>query len=70
MYVNEREVHTMTVKELIKELDKMPQDARVVYYDGDNGWSEIDEVQYLTELKNPYQNKIERKGKFVDLYGY
>jgi hypothetical protein len=48
----------------------MPQDARVVYYDGDNGWSEVDEVQYLTELKNPYQNKIERKGKFVDLYGY
>lgn len=28
----------MKVKDLIKQLQKMPQNANVMYYDGDNGW--------------------------------
>lgn len=34
----------MTVKELIKELEKMPQNAEVMYYDGDNGWTTPSEI--------------------------
>lgn len=36
----------MTVKELIKVLEKMPQDAEVMYYDGDNGWTTPSNIQY------------------------
>ena len=36
----------MTVKELIKILQKMPQDAEVMYYDGDNGWTTPSNIQY------------------------
>ena len=36
----------MTVEELIKELEKMPQDAEVMYYDGDNGWTTPSDIEY------------------------
>lgn len=36
----------MTVKQLQKELSKMPQDAEVIYYDGDNGATSVNEVEY------------------------
>lgn len=30
----------MKVSELIQILQKMPRNAEVMYYDGDNGWTE------------------------------
>ncbi len=36
----------MTVKELIEKLKKMPQDAEVMYYDGDNGWTSPSDIVY------------------------
>ena len=36
----------MTVGELIKKLEKMPQDADVMYYDGDNGWTSPSNIRY------------------------
>lgn len=36
----------MTVKQLQKALSKMPQDAEVIYYDGDNGETSVNEVEY------------------------
>lgn len=36
----------MTVAELIKELEKMPQDAEVLYYDDDNGWTSPSNIEY------------------------
>ena len=36
----------MTVEELIKELEKMPQDVEVMYYDGDNGWTSPSNIRY------------------------
>lgn len=40
----------MTVAELIKQLQEMPQDSTVGYFDGSvwfGGWSEIDAVEYV-----------------------
>lgn len=59
----------MTVKELINQLEKMPQDAKVIYFDGDNGWCEP-KVEFTTKyLKNPYSASASKYvyGKFVDL---
>jgi hypothetical protein len=39
----------MTVKELIKQLEKMPPNAKVIYHDGDNGWVEPS-VEYTTKI--------------------
>lgn len=58
----------MKVKDLIKQLQKMPQDAEVIYYDGDNGWC-APSPQYITEYREyvyAEKSKVVR-GKFVDL---
>lgn len=59
----------MTVKALIKELQKMPQDATIKYYDGDNGWTTVMACSYqeriIDSIYNPNPNYIE--GKFVIL---
>lgn len=34
----------MTVKQLMKELSKMPQNAQVIYYDGDDGATSVESV--------------------------
>lgn len=58
----------MTVKELIEQLEKMPPNAEVIYYDGDNGWS-CPNPTYTTKYpKYVYSSKTEWVyGKFVDL---
>lgn len=58
----------MQVKELIKILQKMPQDAEVIYYDGDNGWR-TPCPEFITEYSEfVYSSKTRKiKGKFVDL---
>lgn len=58
----------MTVQELIKQLEKMPPDAEVIYHDGDNGWVEPS-VEYTTKLrKYAYAPKEEYIcGSFVNL---
>ena len=46
----------MTVKELINQLEKMPQDAKVIYFDGDNGWCEP-RVEFVTRyIEEPYSS--------------
>jgi len=51
----------MKVKELIQLLMKMPQDAQVMYYDGDDGWV-TPNVEYIKNAKryayNPSQETI------------
>ena len=58
----------MKVKELVQILQKMPQDAEVIYHDGDNGWC-APCPQYITEYpKYVYASKTKKVyGKFVDL---
>lgn len=59
----------MTVKELINELNKMPLDAKVMYYDGDNGWTTVEECTHETEVvKQIYARNPEiMTGNFVIL---
>ncbi len=40
----------MTVKQLQERLSKMPQDVEVMYYDGDNGPTFVNEVDYETSV--------------------
>lgn len=58
----------MKVKELIEILQKMPQDAKVIYHDGDNGWCSPC-PEYITEYSEyvyaPQSKKV--RGKFVNL---
>ena len=58
----------MKVKELVEILQKMPQDAEVIYFDGDNGWC-VPCPQYITEYQEyvyaPSSKMV--RGKFVDL---
>ena len=58
----------MTVKEFIKQLEKMPPDAKIIYHDGDNGWVEPS-VEYTTKIrKYVYASKTEYVyGSFVDI---
>ena len=58
----------MKVKDLIKILQKMPQDAEVIYHDGDNGWC-TPRPEYITEYREYTHSPKTRmiKGKFVDL---
>lgn len=58
----------MKVNELIKILQKMPQDAEVIYYDGDNGWC-TPRPEYITEHYTRIYGSNPKKvyGKFVDL---
>jgi hypothetical protein len=51
----------MTVKQLIKALEKMPQDAVVMYYDGDNGWTTPSNIQY-----GKFPRSIYHKGSYVE----
>lgn len=51
----------MTVKELIKELKKQPQNAEVMYYDGDNGWV-TPNVEYIPEPPRSYYHQEEKLG--------
>ena len=46
----------MTVAELIKELEKMPQNEEVMYYDGDNGWTSVSSVRYGKFSVSRYHN--------------
>lgn len=48
----------MTVKQFIKKLEKMPQDAEVMYYDGDNGWTTPSDVQYGKFLISIYHKNL------------
>lgn len=61
----------MTVKELIKKLNKMPQNAEVMYFDGDNGWMTVENCNHQTEVQIYAYNpcKDTRKGNFVILDG-
>ena len=61
----------MTVKELIKALEKMPQNVPVKYFDGDNGWCEIYEVEHLTSYYDAPWSRNPKKTpcNFVDLNG-
>lgn len=57
----------MTVKELIEQLEKMPQDLPVYYYDGDNGWC-APQVQYIENaVKSIYNKEAGCIGAIVDL---
>lgn len=57
----------MTVKELIKQLEKMPQDLPVYYYDSDNGWC-TPQIQYIKNaVKNIYNKEAGCIGAIVDL---
>ena len=62
----------MTVKELIEELQKVPQDAEVKYYDGDNGWMTVEEVEFTDEIVvNVHARDIDyANGNFAILIGY
>ena len=51
----------MTVKELIKELEKQPQNAEVMYYDGDNGWT-TPSVEYLSNPPHCYYKQKRKLG--------
>jgi hypothetical protein len=57
----------MTVNELIARLKKMPPDAEVIYYDGDNGLC-TPNVEYTTKtLTRRYPKPEWEYGSFVDL---
>lgn len=57
----------MTVKELIQLLTKMPQDAKVMYYDGDDGWV-TPSVEYVKNAKRyAYSQSNETIGSVVSL---
>lgn len=59
----------MTVRELIAELIKMPQNEKVLYYDGDNGWTEP-KVEYIKNAPRSYYHlKGEKIGSIVSLTG-
>ena len=61
----------MTVKELVKKLNKMPQNAEVMYFDGDNGWMTVENCSHQTEVRIYAYNQCDdtRKGNFVILNG-
>lgn len=57
----------MIVKELIAMLEKMPPDAEVIYYDGDNGLCSPN-VEYCTKiLRRKYPKPEYTYGSFVDI---
>lgn len=49
----------MTVAEFIEKLSKMPQNAEVQYYDGDNGWTEpsVEFGKFPVCIYNPHSNE-------------
>lgn len=57
----------MTVKELIQLLTKMPPNASVMYYDGDDGWV-TPSVEYIKNAKRyAYNQSNETIGSLVSL---
>lgn len=58
----------MKVKDLIKELEKMPKDYEVRYYDSDNGWVTVCEVECGSFLKSPYHPKYGMTEPIVALW--
>ena len=67
----------MTVKELIKELQKMPKNAKVYYQDFDAAEFEISsspsyvwlvDFDKATEYENKSQNDFKMKGKVVCIH--
>jgi hypothetical protein len=67
----------MTVKELIKELQKMPQNSKVYYQDFDAAEFEISsspsyvwlvDFDKATEYENKSQNDFKMKGKVVCIH--
>lgn len=58
----------MKVKELIEILQKMPQDAEVIYCDAEDGWC-TPCPEYITEYYTSRYSPKPKKayGKFVDL---
>jgi hypothetical protein len=70
-------MNIMTVKELIKELQKMPQNATVYYQDFDAAEFEISsspsyvwvvDFDKATEYENKIQNDFNMKGKIVFIH--
>lgn len=51
----------MTVKELIQELKKQPQNAQVMYYDGDDGWT-TPGVEYIPDPPYSYYHQERKLG--------
>jgi hypothetical protein len=60
----------MTVKQLREKLSEMPQDAEVIYYDGDNGVTYINEVEYETSIiMYPHMRNPQREDANVVVLG-
>ena len=58
----------MKVKDLIKQLQKMPQNANVMYYDGDNGWvTPSIEVRENPPVSGWHPNGAKLHGTIIDL---
>lgn len=58
----------MKVKDLIKQLQKVPQNADVMYYDGDNGWvTPSIEVRENPPVSSYHPNGAKLHGIIVDL---
>lgn len=61
----------MTVKELREKLSDMPQDAEIVYYDGDNGATTVEEVEYQNEIMlNPWAATYETRPAHIVVLGW
>ena len=60
----------MTVKQMKKLLDNLPDNAEIVYWDGDNGgWTQFSELEYTEKLNvSGYGPKPKcHYGKFVKI---
>lgn len=58
----------MKVKDLIKELEKMPEDYEVCYNDNDNGWMHVCEVECGSFLKSFYHPQYGKTEPIVALW--
>lgn len=58
----------MKVKDLIKELEKMPEDYEVCFYDSDNGWMHVGKAECGSFLKSYYHPQYGRTGPIVVLW--
>lgn len=60
----------MTVQQLQKILDTMPANAEVVYYDGDNGLTYVNNVEHRTNIvTNPWARNPQTKPANVVVLG-
>jgi hypothetical protein len=62
----------MTVQQLIKQLSKMPHDAQVIYYDGDNGATTVESAMHEDGIvTNPYSREPQLEpANVVVLYAF